>query len=157
MKRCTDGLFAIDHLCFGCIWEPLPLLFVVFAASKKAAITRVIETPAHELALKAGSIGETISSGIGQLKEFCAAFTLILREYFEKRYRILISNPLEDLPGMLQKTDFPPEFVPGLKELLEQTDLVKFAKGQPREELYADSLIFARKVISETRLDLKKM
>ncbi|MCB0526376.1 MAG: hypothetical protein R3A50_18090 [Saprospiraceae bacterium] len=127
-------------------------------ASKKAAITRVIETPAHELALKKLEALEKQSLWQnGQLKEFCAAFTFILREYFEKRYRILaLESTSEDLPGMLQKTDFPPEFVPGLKELLEQTDLVKFAKGQPREELYADSLIFARKVISETRLDLEE-
>ncbi len=85
----------------------------------------------------------------GQTKEHYAELSLILREYLETRYGIaaLESTTLE-IQNMLKGTEFPPNARVDLNELLQKTDLVKYAQSQPAEAVHEAVLAKARELVS---------
>ncbi|MDO8365392.1 MAG: hypothetical protein Q7T20_01260 [Saprospiraceae bacterium] len=89
----------------------------------------------------------------GQAKEHYAELSLILREYLETRYGIAaLESTTDEIQKMLSATDFPAAFRPRLKELLQKTDLVKYAKSQPPEATHEAVLVQARELVSPGQL-----
>lgn len=138
------------------------MLLVVLAAwligrsqmqRKQAAMSRVAGLPPYELALK--KLDALVQKQLwhkGLVKEYCAELTFIVREYLEKRYRILaLESTSEEILNALQKTDFPQHLRPELQNLLTKADLVKFAKATPPETFHEEAMTFAKKIISETK------
>jgi hypothetical protein len=66
------------------------------------------------------------------VKEYYAELSLIIREYLEVKYGIpaLESTTLETLT-LLSGNGFPKVKLPMLKDILQKTDLVKYAKSEP--------------------------
>lgn len=85
----------------------------------------------------------------GQTKEHYAELSLIVREYLESTYNIaaLESTTLEILP-LLKKSSFPAAQMALLREILNQTDMVKYAQTQPLEPAHEAIVDKARILIS---------
>lgn len=83
-----------------------------------------------------------------QTKEHYAELSLILREYLELQYRIAaLESTTAEILQMLSQTSFPTSHVPELKNLLQKTDLVKYAQSQPPQESHEAVLVKARSLI----------
>jgi len=84
----------------------------------------------------------------GQAKEHYAELSLILRAYLETRYGIAaLESTTMEIQKLLVATDFPPDQRPDLKELLQKTDLVKYAQSQPAEAVHEAVLAKARELV----------
>lgn len=84
----------------------------------------------------------------GESKEYYAELSLILREYLETRYGIPAqeSTTLE-VSEMLKSTDFPGNLIQTAVDILSRTDLVKYAKSQPPENIHEETLENTRIVV----------
>jgi hypothetical protein len=150
-----------DYLPWAIAFLVLALLVVLAAwligrAQKRrnqAALSRSVELPPHELALKKlNALAQKQLWQKGLVKEHCAELTFVVREYLEKRYRVpALESTSEEMLKDLQKTDFPQTFRSELNDLLTKADLVKFAKATPPETFQEESMTFARKIILETK------
>lgn len=120
---------------------------------KQAALSRMVELPAHELAWKKLDVlAKKQLWDKGLVKEYCAELTFIAREYLEKRYAVpALESTSEEIREHLLKTDFPENLRAGLQELLTKADLVKFAKATPPETFHEEAMTYARKMILETK------
>jgi len=96
----------------------------------------------------------------GQAKEHYAELSLILRAYLETRFGIAaLESTTAEIQKMLTNTDFPSDLRPDLKELLQKTDLVKYAQSEPPEATHEAVLITARALIAPDQVkkqELKK-
>ncbi|MBC7777770.1 MAG: hypothetical protein H7246_20215 [Phycisphaerae bacterium] len=85
----------------------------------------------------------------GQTKEHYAELSLVLREYLETRYSIAaLESTTVEIQKLIAATDFPPDRRPDLKELLQKTDLVKYAQSQPAEAVHEAVLAKARELVA---------
>jgi hypothetical protein len=108
--------------------------------------------PANELALEA--LGYLESEKLwqrGKVKEYHSQLSDIIRTYLERRFRLLAMEMVTDeiLASEPVKT-IEPETRGRLQKLLTLSDLVKFAKFQPRPEENEASLASARAVVEQT-------
>ncbi len=105
--------------------------------------------PAHELALEA--LQRVESSPMlerGQVKEYHIEVSDILRRYVEARFRVpALEMTTGEVLGGLAKTGVGAEFRSGLQRLLDQCDMVKFAKVRPSVAASHDILILGRTLI----------
>lgn len=84
-----------------------------------------------------------------QTKEHYAELSLILREYLETRYQIAaLESTTDEIQKMLDLTDFPAEYRPDLKALLQKTDLVKYAQAQVETAIHEEVLTKARVLVT---------
>lgn len=84
-----------------------------------------------------------------QTKAHYAELSLILREFLETRYGIAaLESTTREIQNMLKVTDFPPVSHSDLKELLEKTDLVKYAQSQPADSDHEQVLEKARILVT---------
>lgn len=120
---------------------------------KHAVASRTVGLPPDVLALKKLDVlSQKQLWQKGLVKEFCAEITFILREYLEKRYRILaLESTSEEIVEHLEASDFPDDLRPELRVLLTEADLVKFARAIPPEHFDTRTMAFARKLIVETK------
>ena len=89
----------------------------------------------------------------GQAKEHYAELSLILREYLEIRYGIAaLESTTHEIQKMLTATDFPIDLRTDLKELLQKTDLVKYAQSQPTEAVHEAVLVKARSLVAPSQV-----
>ncbi|MBP6812408.1 MAG: hypothetical protein KA138_12855 [Saprospiraceae bacterium] len=85
----------------------------------------------------------------GQPKEHYAELSLILRAYLETRFGIAaLESTTAEIQKMLTNTDFPPDLRPDLKELLQKTDMVKYAQSEPTEATHEAVLVKARELVA---------
>jgi len=128
------------------------LFWLAKRKTKSRVLSRTIETPPHELALKKLEVlaqKKLVTSGF--VKEHYAELTFILREYLEKRFRIpALESTTDETLAYLKGSDFPGPLSQELQYLLEQADLAKFAKITPPESFHAEALVNSRKMILET-------
>ena len=119
----------------------------------KLAMSRSVGMPPHELALKKLDIlAQKNLWNKGLYKEYCAELTFIIREYLEKRYGIpALESTSDEILVHLKKTDCPGFVQPELKDILQNADLVKFAKALPPESFHEQAMSFARNLIAKTR------
>lgn len=86
----------------------------------------------------------------GQLKAYYAELTYILREFLEQKYTVpALESTSAELVAGLSKTDFPDGLRADLAQLLQQADLVKFAKGEPPAAFHATTLGLVRRMVGE--------
>ncbi|MFN0214504.1 MAG: hypothetical protein ACKVT2_09640 [Saprospiraceae bacterium] len=150
-KRWTDflpwilGGLAMLIIIAGLFW-------LLNLQHKSSVLSRVIQTPPHELALKkldALAQKELVPNGF--IKEHYAQLSFILREYLEKRFEIpALESTTEETLSHLRSRNIAAQIVDQLQQLLEQADLAKFAKIVPPESFYVESMENARKLIFQT-------
>ncbi|MFN4255101.1 MAG: hypothetical protein ACK4Q5_08870 [Saprospiraceae bacterium] len=120
---------------------------------KPAPATRIIETPAHELALrKLDALRQKALWQNGNLKAHYSELTFIAREYLEKRYQILaLESTTDEILHGLARTDFPAEHQPLLREVLQWADLAKFAKATPPDSYHDTAIGKIRSIVLATQ------
>jgi hypothetical protein len=105
---------------------------------KPVILERVIELPAHEIALK--KMEQLRSKQLpqkGQLKDYYTDLTFIFREYLEKRYQIpALESTTDEIISDLRKVNFSKNAEKPLMEVLQWADMAKFAKATPPEEFH---------------------
>ncbi|MDO8368711.1 MAG: hypothetical protein Q7T20_18070 [Saprospiraceae bacterium] len=123
--------------------------------SEAKILSRSIETPPHELAIKKlNALAQKQLIFNGFVKEHYVELTFILREYLEKRFEVpALESTTEETVGYLEGRDFPRKYSQELQHLLEQADLAKFAKIIPPESFHAEALETSRKIILQTSAD----
>jgi hypothetical protein len=108
--------------------------------------------PAHEIALEAlAALGGSGMLERGEVKQFHIEVSDILRRYVEARFRVeaLEMTTREVLAG-LETTGSEPRFRDGLGALLEQCDLVKFAKVRPGTDASRQLLDLGRRLVLDS-------
>jgi hypothetical protein len=105
---------------------------------KSVVIERVIEIPAHEIALKKmEQLRNKQLPQKGELKEYYSELTFIFREYLEKRYQIpALESTTDEIIRDLRNTSFSKNAEKSLIEVLEWADMAKFAKATPPESFH---------------------
>lgn len=105
--------------------------------------------PAHEIALEAlADIEASHMLPRGQVKEYHIAVSDTLRRYVEARYHVpaLEMTTWEIVEG-LERVGVGADFIDGMRRLLDQCDMVKFAKVRPDEEHSRGVLSLGREVV----------
>ncbi|PIU40076.1 MAG: hypothetical protein COT00_03610 [Candidatus Omnitrophica bacterium CG07_land_8_20_14_0_80_50_8] len=87
----------------------------------------------------------------GRTKEFYSELADILRRYLERRFKIetLELTTFEILAG-LKRIEFPSDLAVKVKEFLENSDLVKFAKFVPPRSLADQMVVILRELVERT-------
>ena len=112
-----------------------------------------VKRPAHEIALqKFRELAEQKPWLQGQFEEFQTRFSHILREYLENRYRIkALESTTREIIQDLEKEALNTSDVILLREMLEISDLVKFAKAKPGEDIHERFLTDATEFVLRTK------
>ncbi len=85
----------------------------------------------------------------GLMKDHYAALSLILREFIESRYGIAaMESTTTEIWQLLKATDFPDKLRPELNELLQKSDMVKYAQSQLSDSSHESLLERARAVVA---------
>ncbi len=112
--------------------------------------------PAHELALEA--LAELAQSDLlttGQVKTYYSRVSEILRQYVEGRYFIdALEMTTMQLMTRMQADLIPQEHISALQGILQLSDLVKFAKFIPAEEMQRQAVPQAIAFVDRTKLVL---
>ena len=110
--------------------------------------------PAHEIALEA--LRKLRASGLpatGQIKAYYVELTEIVRRYIEGRYFVpALELTTGELMDNLKTVAIEPDAKAMLQDLLERSDLVKFAKYQPAADEHARAFQLAESFVETTKL-----
>jgi hypothetical protein len=142
------------------------VLAVVFVVAAIAAffITRSKITgepiiplpPAHELAYRAlDELERKDLPSAGRIKDFFSELSLIIRHYVENRFEIRAPEMTteEFLESLRSAEELSREHKQVLRDFLEQSDMVKFARYGPVPAEIAANFDAARRFVDETRAD----
>jgi hypothetical protein len=115
--------------------------------------------PAHELALEAlAALQQSDLLATGQIKGYFIQLSEILRKYVEARYFI---DAMEMTTGQviakMQTDHLAGESITSLQELLQLSDLVKFAKHLPAPEVQQGAVPQAVAFVESTQLVLSEL
>jgi hypothetical protein len=151
------------------IWGSLALLlllalilYLVKKFSKKSSIKEeeIILIPCEieaEEALTKLQAKEYISKGL--VKIHYVELTEILRRYFDREFEIdSLESTTEETLALLKNTKLAPKFILSINELLEEADLVKFAKSNPDERTSNNYMKFSFTIIEnchKTKMEVK--
>lgn len=87
-----------------------------------------------------------------QIKAHYAELSLILREYLEKRYGIpALESTTMEIEGLLKRTDFPKMLNLAIQDLLNKSDMAKYAQANPPAAFHEKAIEKARSIIQETK------
>lgn len=129
-------LAALRNWIFGALAFILAVLLaalIVIRRRKKTDDDMESRLPAHERAhleferlKKSGLLGE------GRLKEFYSGLSDILRRYLERRFKVAaIDLTTAEILSAMKELELPADAREKAKDVLENADLVKFAKYSP--------------------------
>lgn len=109
--------------------------------------------PAHEVAL--GALTALEGKRLWQqeqTKEYYSELTRILREYLKGRFHVpaLEMTTRQTTNALDKRTDFDSARVQELSQLLQLSDLVKFAKARPAADLHPESLTRVKAFVEAT-------
>lgn len=112
--------------------------------------------PAHEIALEAlRRLRESDLLATGKIKEYYVALSEIVRRYIEGRYFVpALELTTGELMGNLQTVALETSAKERLRDLLESSDLVKFAKHAPAPEEHERAFMEAEAFVETTKLVL---
>lgn len=112
------------------------------------------ERPAHEAALESlRRLRESDLLATGQIKAFYVELSEIIRRYIEGRYFVAaLEQTTGELMENLQAASLETEATETLRELLEISDLVKFAKYEPAAEEHERAMQLAESFIEMTKI-----
>jgi len=134
----------------------LSIVGIIYFRKKKAGESLIPPKPAHEIAYQALSALERkqlIDKGL--IKDFFSELSLIIRHYVEDRFDIRAPEMTteEFLVSVKTSDELQAEQKCVLREFLERSDMVKFAKYGPAPEEIRSSFAAARRLVDETRYD----
>lgn len=117
---------------------------------KRGVLSRNVESPPDVLAFRRlEALTQKRLWQQGQVKEYYAELTHILRSFLEQRYRVpALESTSDHLLALLARTDFPPQQLAPLHELLTQADLAKFAKSVPPTAYHHQAWQVVRQVVA---------
>lgn len=127
----------------------------IFYFRKKQEVIEVkAKLPAHQIALqRLSSLKKKDYIKKGQEKEYYSEITEIIRVYLEDRFDVraleLTSN---EIINRLKYTNISPDDKYALREVLETSDLVKFAKMKPSEMDNENALFKAEEFVRHTKM-----
>ncbi len=109
-------------------------------------------TPAHTLALQElARLGREKPWQKGNIKEYYAELSLIVRQYLEARYQISApESTTREIEAMLRQTGFPKERMGDLRKILEQSDLAKYAQDLGTDRPHETYLLRSEEIIHQT-------
>jgi hypothetical protein len=117
-------------------------------------VVKIPERPAHEIALEALSnlekekVWQTQNNGV---KNYHSQLSDIVRTYIELRYKIpAMELTTDEILNNFKRSSMSEELKGYLKQLLELSDLVKFAKAQPLPHEHEMSLAHAYDFVKGT-------
>ena len=114
--------------------------------------------PAHEIALE--SLNALLDKQLieqGKIKDFYIELSDIIRHYIEGRYYIsALEETSSEILFDVKEQDIAQNLYDNLKELLELSDFVKFAKYIPTEQENNQAIENTRNFINDTKLEFKK-
>ncbi len=124
--------------------------------SGKAMAAQKIYKPAHEIAL--ARIRDLAGQNLieqGRVKEFYERLSNCLRHYIENRFSLRAPERTteEFLNELKGSSVLAPDHKQELREFLEHSDLVKFAKHQPTRQQSDQSLKMAERFVENTKSD----
>lgn len=117
----------------------------------KSVVSRTVELPPHVLAMKKL---EALSAKKlwqnGQLKDYYAELTYIVREYLEKSNTMpALESTSDEIMAHLDRADFPEPLRLKLREMLQHADLAKFAKAAPPSFFHEQAMADARVLVGK--------
>lgn len=126
--------------------------WLLIRRKKKGPRSRMVQLPAHELALR--QLDTLAQRGLWQsqqIKPYYEELTYIVRQYLQQRFGIpALESVSDEILQQLAATDFPAEQRPALSEMLRAADWVKFAKGDPPADFHETALHNARQLVLQT-------
>lgn len=109
--------------------------------------------PAHEIALEQLEVldGQKLWQA-GQVKPYYIQLTDIIRNYLEGQFRLpAMESTTDEIMLGVRSTSISDKAKMNLRELLELSDLVKFAKMQPGMDEHTKSMGYAREFVVNTK------
>jgi hypothetical protein len=87
----------------------------------------------------------------GMIKDYYTLVSETVRRYLERRFEVLaMESPTSYTLSALSETDVAAEGIDAIRDVLEEGDLVKFAKLTPAGEAVASLLMRAREIVRLT-------
>ena len=119
---------------------------------KKPEIKPEIIRPAWEVALDdLQNLKEGLRQGRVQYREYYFRLSEVLRCYLEKRFRIpVLESTTQEIRLRLQNNFLSPSSKESFLTFLEQSDLIKFAKVLPENEMLEQDWQLAYQIVTET-------
>lgn len=113
----------------------------------------VKQIPAWEIALaRLDSIKKEEPWRDGKLKDFYSAITDTIRLYLEQQFKLpALESTSEEILLLCRRANFKPEVITRLDELLNLSDLVKFAKEAPTEASHRRTIEIAYDLVLQTK------
>lgn len=129
----------------------------VFIKKNKLAESKT-EIPADIIALNSlATLSSNVSSEL-EIKLYYVRLSEIIRRYLEKRYQfIALELPTDDIIRELNKLSVKSDVIQKVCNLLERSDLAKFAKNQPNNLENIESLNTAKEIIQDTKIITRKI
>lgn len=121
--------------------------------TKDEVVIPEVIRPAHEIALEqlSGLGGQQLWQQ-GKIKEYQSRLTHIVREYLENRYKVnALESTTDQILKDLKKVDFDSTWKDKLREMLQQADLVKFAKAEPPADFHQRMFVNAEEFVRTTK------
>lgn len=85
----------------------------------------------------------------GQVKAHYAELSMIIREYLESKYHVAaLESTTVEILALLTTSDFPANQVTLLRDLLQKTDMVKYAQSEPPAATHEILLEKGRELVS---------
>lgn len=120
---------------------------------RRKTISRGLGLPPHELARrKLAALAKKELWQNGLTKNYYAELTFIIREYVQQRFSVpaLESSTTETIRRLKNSPDFPQFMLPALQDVLQQADLVKFAKARPPASFNEQAIQTAHIIVEQT-------
>lgn len=131
------------------------LAFIVRARKKAPVPAEVPEarlSPEDRALLELNQLFDSDLLKRGQLKEYFLRFSEILKEYFERRFDIVAAeSTTSELMRDLKTKEVPMALRQKIQQVLEMSDLAKFAKWKPALTELLEIQKRARQIIEEAR------
>jgi hypothetical protein len=127
--------------------------YYYFIYKKKVSEKIIKNLPAHELAFR--RLNDLKNSDLlanNEIKNFYVLLTEIFREYLENRYLVeVLDKTTYEIFYKLKEIEFDRTYLTEVREFLEESDLVKFAKYMPEEKTIKNHFDFVYDFVDKTK------
>jgi hypothetical protein len=132
----------------------LVIVYYLVKRSKKSHNIKTNETPLTLKQITLNQIEELTNTRLweqGKLKEHYVRLSFLLRNYLAKRYRLsLLDKTSFQICALLSKCELHVSLQKDIQKVLDQSDLVKFAKSVPMEFEILNVSALAKEIVEKT-------
>ena len=156
------GFEDILPYVLGGVFVLAVVLLVLFLINRKKQKPEppsvpVDNRPAHIIALEALDVLKNKEMWQkGEIKEYHTELTYILRSYLEKRFTIpALESTTDEIVRFLEVLNEPvlgSDQISAVRTILQNADLVKFAKAEPPVGMHEDMMDLTAKTVEETKI-----